>query len=84
MADLTLDPQPEVTKIGQVWNVKPEIGGARELGRTWKVRPCLNFPSGQTTKLVDIGGSGTIRHCWITVDTNLIPLKTKVIHRVDI
>lgn len=39
---------------------------ARELGRGWKVRPCINIPTGQTVTLMDHNGPGVIRHIWIT------------------
>lgn len=41
---------------------------ASELGKGWKVRPCLkNFESGQTLTLADIQGPGVIQHIWCTV-----------------
>jgi len=51
-------------------------GGAREvpdpqspsgqLGRGWKVRPCIRLEAGTTTTLADISGPGIIQHIWIT------------------
>lgn len=39
---------------------------ARELGRGWKVRPCISIPAGQTVTLMDHPGPGIIRHIWLT------------------
>lgn len=41
---------------------------ASDLGKGWKVRPCITLESGTTTTLADIKGSGVIQHIWITVD----------------
>src|SRR5690606_30237984 len=41
---------------------------ARELGRGWKVRPCLrNLEPGQRVTLADVTGPGVIQHIWFTV-----------------
>ncbi len=41
---------------------------ASELGRCWKVRPCLrNLEPGQTVVLADIEGPGIVQHIWCTV-----------------
>jgi len=41
---------------------------ARELGRGWKVRPCLrNLRPGATAVLADIRGPGVVQHVWCTV-----------------
>lgn len=59
-------------------NPKGEVGGgakeipdannpASNLGKGWKVRPCITLPSGSTTVLADIDGPGIINHIWITV-----------------
>lgn len=46
----------------------PEPGNpASNLGRGWKVRPCITLKAGTTTTLADIEGPGTIQHIWITV-----------------
>jgi len=66
MADLTKAPQPEVKKIGQHWGGPNSC--ARDLGRTWKVRPCITLPTAKTTTLMDIKGPGCIQHIWITID----------------
>ncbi len=39
---------------------------ARELGRGWKVRPCLTLKAGETATLMDNDGPGVIRHIWFT------------------
>lgn len=65
MADVSESPQPEVVKIGQQWNGPNRC--ARDLGRKWKVRPCITLPGGSTTTLMDVKGRGIIQHIWITV-----------------
>ena len=64
MAEISDTPQPEVEKIGQAWarNI-----AARDLGQTWKVRPCITVPANQTATIMDVAGPGTIQHIWITV-----------------
>lgn len=42
-------------------------GAASDLGRGWKVRPCISLPAGETVTLADIKGPGVIQHIWITV-----------------
>ncbi len=41
---------------------------ASELGKPWKVRPCIAIKSGVTQTIADITGPGVIQHIWITVD----------------
>lgn len=41
MADVGDTPLPEVVRIGQSWW---NNSCARELGRKWKVRPCISLP----------------------------------------
>src|SRR5208337_940629 len=67
MAEVSAAPQAEVTKIGQKWDGPNKC--ARDLGRTWKVRPCITLPAGATTLLMDVKGPGVIQHLWITVDS---------------
>ncbi len=55
--------QPEVTRIGQHWYPG---SAARELGRGWKVRPCITLPGETTTTIMDVKGPGVIRHMWFT------------------
>ena len=43
-------------------------GAARELGRGWKVRPCINLKQGETVALADVKGPGVLQHLWITSD----------------
>jgi hypothetical protein len=41
---------------------------ARDLGRGWKVRPCLrNLAPGERVTLAAIDGPGVVRHLWCTV-----------------
>ena len=39
---------------------------ARELGRGWKVSPCISIKGNQTVTLADVTGPGAIQHIWIT------------------
>ncbi len=64
MAELSETSQPEVEKIGQVW--EGPNGCARELGQKWKVRPCIKLPAQSTTTIMDVAGPGYIQHIWIT------------------
>ena len=64
MAEVSATPQPEVAKIGQKWDGPNAC--ARDLGRSWKVRPCITLPAGSTTTLMDVDGPGVIQHIWIT------------------
>ncbi len=54
-------PDPE----SEEWSVSSP---ARALGQGWKVRPYVWLKSGETTTLMDIGGSGVIQHIWMTTD----------------
>jgi hypothetical protein len=67
MAELSETPQAEVAKIGQKWDGPNPA--ARDLGRTWKVRPCITLPGKSTSTIMDVAGPGTIQHIWITVDS---------------
>ncbi len=42
-------------------------GPASDLGKGWKVKPCITLPEESTTTLADIEGPGVIQHIWITV-----------------
>jgi hypothetical protein len=39
---------------------------ARDLGRGWKVSPCISIEAGQTSTLAMIKGPGAIQHIWMT------------------
>ena len=65
MAEVSETPQPEVEQIGQEWDGPNPC--ARDLGRGWKVRPCVSLPAGSTTTLMDVEGPGLVQHIWITV-----------------
>jgi hypothetical protein len=66
MAELSPTPQKEVAKIGQKWDGPNSC--ARDLGRTFKVRPCITVPGKSVSTLMDVKGPGVIQHIWITVD----------------
>jgi len=65
MAEVSKKPQDEVKKIGQEW-AKQDC--ARDLGTTWKVRPCITIPEGKVETIMDVKGPGVIQHIWITVN----------------
>jgi len=46
----------------------PEESPSSDLGKGWKVRPCITLPAESITTLADIEGPGRIQHIWITVD----------------
>jgi len=69
----------EVTRSISAENPRGEVAGgakedpkgqgvAAELGKGWKVRPCITLDAGSTTTLADLSDSGVIQHIWITVD----------------
>ncbi len=66
MAEVSETPQPEVERIGQRWDGPNSC--ARDLGRGWKVRPCITLPQESVTTIMDVKGPGTIQHIWMTVD----------------
>ena len=67
MADLTVEAQAEVAKIGQVWDGPNPC--ARDLSQTWKIRPCITLRKDSTSTLMDVDGPGIIQHIWITIDS---------------
>jgi hypothetical protein len=38
-----------------------------DLGKGWKIRPCITLEKGATVTLADIEGPGILNHIWITV-----------------
>ncbi|WP_163509140.1 glycoside hydrolase family 172 protein [Fodinicola acaciae] len=40
----------------------------RDLGRGWKISPCVDIPAESVRTLADIDGPGAIQHIWITMD----------------
>lgn len=40
---------------------------ARELGRGWKVSPCIKLKCGVETMIADIKGPGAVNHIWMTI-----------------
>ena len=59
---------PDGAKAGGAKAEPQGKGAARELGKGWKVRPCISLEPDSTTTLADIKGPGIIQHIWITVD----------------
>lgn len=66
MAEQSSEPQAEVVRIGQKWD--GPSAAARDLGRGWKVRPCITLPRQSVTTVMEVEGPGTIQHIWITVE----------------
>ena len=66
MAELGPNPQEEVVKIGQQWTPSE---CARDLGRGWKIRPCITVPGGSTATIMDVEGPGVIQQIWMTPGT---------------
>lgn len=57
---------------GALANVGDDVhctDAARDLGRGWKVRPCLRLKPGDSAVLCDIEGPGVVQHLWITIDS---------------
>jgi len=46
--------------------VDPEHRSSRELGRGWKVRPCVGIEPGETFTMAEIDGPGAIQSIWMT------------------
>ena len=57
---------PTGEKGGGATEVPGPDSAARELGRGWKVRPCITLRAGETFTLMDNEGPGVIRHMWFT------------------
>ncbi len=58
---------PTGEKAGGARAVPDADNPAAELGRGWKVRPCITLPAGQNVNIAQIQGPGLIQHIWITV-----------------
>jgi hypothetical protein len=48
--------------IPQAWDQ------AADLGRGWKIAPCIPIPAGKTVTLMNHEGPGVVRHMWITFE----------------
>jgi len=48
----------------------PVDGAARELGKGWKVKPCIGIRAGETVTIADIEGPGAIQQMWFTPNGN--------------
>jgi len=59
---------PDGAKGGGARAVPEADNAASDLGKGWKVRPCIELPARSTTTLAEIDGPGVIQHIWITVD----------------
>ena len=40
----------------------------KELGQGWKTSPCRPIDAGKTVEIMNVDGSGVIRHIWVTLD----------------
>lgn len=42
------------------------VNAARDLGKGWKVNPCIRLGAGETRVIADIEGPGVLQHIWCT------------------
>lgn len=78
LGSLTLLSDSETRSISAENPRGEKAGGAKEspkpgtpaydLGKGWKVRPCITLAPGSLTELADVKGPGMINHVWFTVD----------------
>lgn len=54
--------------MGGTWELDPgdTAHPARELGKKWKIRPCVRIRSKEVFEMADITGPGAVRHIWMT------------------
>lgn len=45
-------------------------GHARDLGKRWKISPSIDLEPGDVAEVANIEGSGTIRHIWLTTNSD--------------
>jgi len=64
------NPQGEKGRAGMAIP-NPVESYSRELGRGWKVSPCISIAGRQTVTLGDIQGPGAIQHIWMTMAPSL-------------
>lgn len=57
---------PKGEKAGGATEIPDAESASRELGKGWKVRPCIDLPAGKETVIADITGPGMITHIWMT------------------
>ena len=57
---------PRGERGGGAKEAPDEKNAGRELGRGWKIKPCLTLPPESTTTLAEIAGPGVLQHIWIT------------------
>ncbi|MEM9882002.1 MAG: glycoside hydrolase family 172 protein [Planctomycetota bacterium] len=58
---------PDGRRAGGGRHVDPSHEPSSELGRGWKVRPCVEIGPGQSLDLADIAGPGVIQSVWMTM-----------------
>ena len=59
---------PKGEKGGGAKDLPKPGNPAYDLGKGWKVSPCITLKNKSLTTLADIKGPGIIQHIWITVD----------------
>ena len=59
---------PNGEKGGGAKEIPDDKNAASELGKAWKVRPCITLQPNSLTTLAEIKGPGTITHIWLTVE----------------
>ena len=57
---------PDGSVAGGAHEAPDEKNAGSQLGKGWKIRPCITLPANETTTLAEIEGPGTIQHIWIT------------------
>lgn len=64
----SISPENPTGKSGQGATEEPLEPGhpARELGKGWKVKPCITIPAHTCVTLADIEDEGVIRYIWMT------------------
>ncbi len=68
----SLSPENPTGEPGQGGRASEGTGAAsaRDLGRGWKINPCIRIPAGSTATIAEVSGPGTIQHIWMTIGGN--------------
>ena len=59
---------PDGSKSNGAKEIPGKNNAGSELGKGWKVKPCITLQKNSAIALADIKGPGVINHIWITVD----------------
>ena len=67
----SLSPENPTGGKGQGALAEPDATScSRELGKGWKIRPCIQIKAGETVTIAGITGPGTIQQMWMTPTGN--------------